>query len=278
MKLLGTLFLAWTAAAFPVASIRGRSSSLQMGIFGGPTIPKIPTKAGNQQQAIDGIKAAISSPRNPSFPLLECEFPPLQALNKLGDGSLRSAIEVEKANLSFCNKLINSIAPLPFLGPKTCLMVSSSSSASSISKAKSIVKGTTVYPLAEGIPDVDQGDVCVFVSPSSQNDYMVANKLASQGITTVIVNAFAKDRKSVSEKATMAYFQKPLTYNSAVVGYLLRQYPGKWATIDATSKEVLKTFTDDEILVQGTNTPDLRESGRLVQKSVDERAIRARRG
>jgi hypothetical protein len=39
---------------------------------------------------------------------------------------------------------------------------------------------------------------------------------------------------------------------------------------------VLATFTDADILVGETNTPDLRGSGRLVQKSVDERAIRAR--
>jgi hypothetical protein len=76
----------------------------------------------------------------------------------------------------------------------------------------------------------------------------------------------------------MAYFLKPLTYNSQIAGYLIRCYPGKWATIDATSKEVLATFDDDEILVGNTNTPDLRESGQLVQKSVGERAIRARRG
>ena len=48
--------------------------------------------------------------------------------------------------------------------------------------------------------------------------------------------------------------------------------------LDATTKAVLKTFTDGEILVEKTNTPDLRESGRLVQKSVDERAIQARAG
>lgn len=76
----------------------------------------------------------------------------------------------------------------------------------------------------------------------------------------------------------MGYFLKPLTYNSQVVGYLTRCYPGKWATIDMVSKEVLGTFDDSSILVRGTNTPDLRESGRLVQKSVDERAIRARKG
>jgi hypothetical protein len=75
----------------------------------------------------------------------------------------------------------------------------------------------------------------------------------------------------------MAYFYKALTYNSQVAGYLIRSYPGKWTTLDATSKKVLSLVDDDEILVRGTNTPDLRSSGKLVQKSVDERAIRARR-
>ena len=81
----------------------------------------------------------------------------------------------------------------------------------------------------------------------------------------------------MSSLATMAYFLKPLTYNSQVVGFLTRNYPGKWSTIDSFSKQILKTYTDDEILVRNTNTPDLRESGRLVQKSVDERAIQSRK-
>ncbi len=87
-----------------------------------------------------------------------------------------------------------------------------------------------------------------------------------------------QDQKSVSVKATMTYFLKPLTYNSQIAGYLIRCYPGKWTTIDAVSKQILGSFDDDEILVGNSNTPDLRESGRLVQKSVYTRAIHARRG
>jgi hypothetical protein len=74
----------------------------------------------------------------------------------------------------------------------------------------------------------------------------------------------------------MAYYLKPLTYNSQVVGYLARKYPSDWAAIDLVSKDALGTYSDDEILFQKTNTPDLRGPGRLVQKCVDERAIRAR--
>jgi len=86
-----------------------------------------------------------------------------------------------------------------------------------------------------------------------------------------------KDTKSIPDKATMAYYLKPLTYNSQVAGYLIRMYPNQWSTIDAFSNQVLSQIDDEDILVRGTNTPDLRASGRLVQKSVDVRAIQARK-
>lgn len=74
----------------------------------------------------------------------------------------------------------------------------------------------------------------------------------------------------------MGYFLKPLTYNSQVVGYLARKYPNDWTTIDLSTKAVLCTYSDSEILFGKTNTPDLRDPGRRVQKAVDERAIQAR--
>jgi hypothetical protein len=75
----------------------------------------------------------------------------------------------------------------------------------------------------------------------------------------------------------MAYFLKPLTYNSQVAGFLVRSYPSQWTVVDASKQSaVLGTFSDKQILVPRTNTPDLRESVRLVQKSADEKAIRAR--
>ena len=77
-------------------------------------------------------------------------------------------------------------------------------------------------------------------------------------------------------EATMGYFLKPLTYNSQVAGFLVRSYPSDWTVLDAVSKEVLSTFSDDEIRVKNTNTPDLRASVKLVQSSADQRAIRAR--
>jgi hypothetical protein len=230
--------------------------------------------------AFDAIKAAIAMPKNKDFPLIEVEFPPLEALNKLGDGSLRSAIEVDNANLLFASKLLSSIAPLPFMGPKTWLLASSAASTSFLKSAKKSVGSAQLFSLRDGLPEVVTGDVCILLSPSSRSDYQAAQSIASAGIAkaVVVLNGFAKDDRSIPAGATMAYFLKPLTYNSQVVGYLTRVYPGKWLTIDALTKEVLSSQDDGEILVPKTNTPDLRASGKLVQKSVDTRAIKARRG
>lgn len=244
----------------------------------GASIPSSP--AARDDQAINAIKASIKSPRNPTMPLIECEFPALQALNKLGDGSLRSVLEVEDANLSFVEKLLKSISPISFLGPKTWLLVGSAASNSLLRKSENTAKKcrSIVHSLKDGLPEVEKGDVCVLITPSTKRDYDDASRIASDGIAAAVIlqNGFAKDAKSVPSSATMAYFLKPLTYNSQVAGYLIRQYPGKWTTIDAASKNVLGEFDDEDILVRKTNTPDLRESVRRVQKSADERAIKAR--
>lgn len=257
------------------------STTTRLALFGGGGV-KIPNSASDRdQQAISAVKAAIGKPKTRGYPLIECEFPPLARLNKLGDGSMRSANEVDQANLAFCKKLIKSIAPLPVLGPKTWLLASGATNAF-LSKAESALKGTgaTVAPLRSGLPDgIAKGDVCIFLTPNGQQDYNLAQSLAGSNLAkaVVIVNGLAKTQDSVPGKATMAYYFKPLTYNSQIAGFLIRNYPGQWTALDAVTKKALGTFSDSEILFGDSNTPDLRNAGRLVQKATDERAIAARK-
>ncbi|CAJ1909458.1 unnamed protein product [Cylindrotheca closterium] len=270
------------ALSFSNERLQPRRYDTSVSLFGGGGgVSKLPSPNGRDKQAIDSIKAAISKPRNPSFPLVECEFPPLEALNKLGDGSQRSADQVDSANFAFAAKLVKSLSGIPFLGPNVYLFLSAASSSRTISKAKSIIKGATyVGSLKDRIPDTFKtGDVVVVVAPCIGPDYSIASQLAKDGIASgvVIINGLAKSAKSVSGSATMAYYLKPLTYNSQVVGYLCRNYPNDWATVDLLSKQVLKSYKDEEILFGDSNAPDLRGPGFLVQKCVDERAIQSRK-
>ena len=245
---------------------------------GASSVPKSP--ASRDSQAIRSIKAALDSPRSPSFPLVEAEFPVLEALNKLGDGSLRSAKEAETANLQFALKLAKSIA-IPFVGPKVYIVTSSAASNSfAASVARKAGGSISVLSLKEGLPETfGETDVVIFLTPSTSADYRTAESIAMSGTVggVIVCNGYAKDTKSVKQGATMAFYLKPLTYNSQVAGYLVREYPNQWTALDSVTNSVLGTFTDEDILVRKTNTPDLRSSVKLVQKSFDQRAIEAKR-
>lgn len=91
--LLHVLFLyqAFFSVAFIPYSNSCRQKSVHQTALAKVSIPS--STNDRNKQAIDSIKAAISSPRDPSFRLIETEFPALQALNKLGDGSLKSGIQ-----------------------------------------------------------------------------------------------------------------------------------------------------------------------------------------
>ena len=103
-----------------------------------------------------------------------------------------------QANLAFCAKLVRGIAPLPMVGPKVRFLTSGTASANFQSKASRVIKGAaSVSSLRDGIPeDIEEGDVVLLVQPSVRQDYLAAQKIASDGIAggVVLVNALAKVR------------------------------------------------------------------------------------
>ena len=105
----------------------------------------------------------------------------------------------EQVNLAFCSKLVQSLAPIPLLGPKVRLLLSSSCTQSFLTRAAQKIKGaTSVASLRGGIPSdsITPGDICILLSPSNQNDYQLASKIVSEGVAKalVIVNGLAKVR------------------------------------------------------------------------------------
>ena len=160
------------------------------------------------ESAISSVRSALSRPRVASFPLIECEFPSLSSLNKLGDGSLRSSIEAEDANLDFVARLVDRISsPVPWLfGQRASVVISSSASDSLVEKVRRRMgndKRAAVYSLKGGgvIPEATKAggggegrgrDVLIFMTPSSRGDYRVARSLAGSGRPVVIVNGSSR--------------------------------------------------------------------------------------
>lgn len=176
-------------------------------------IPSSP--ADRDASAISSVRNALSKPRSATFPLIECEFPSLSSLNKLGDGSLRSSMEAEDANVAFVAKLVGGLSsPIPVLfGPKVSVVTSTSASASLVEKVRKLVAGKGggggggVYSLKGlGLSSIpEQGgegggggggkkEVFVFLTPSSGGDYRAARELAESGRAVVIVNGSFKVR------------------------------------------------------------------------------------
>ena len=158
-------------------------------------------------------------------------------------------MQAEEANVEFANKLIKGIFT-PFgglgLGPSVSLVLSSSASKSLAKKAESKVKAAKIYSVRGGLPDEVKGSkdkVCVFLTPTSQQDFKEARQLAETGTKVLLLNGSFKDARSVPGNATTGYFLKPLTYNSSVAGFLIRQYPSRWTVLDAVSKRELGSFS-----------------------------------
>jgi hypothetical protein len=82
------------------------------------------------------------------------------------------------------------------MGAKTRLLTNTSATGKFMAKAKQVAKSaTSIHSLRDGIPEeIQAGDVCVLVSPSSRQDYQAAQQIASSGVAKaiVIVNCFAK--------------------------------------------------------------------------------------
>ena len=202
------------------------------------------------------MQAAIKS--LPTACLIEVEFPASQQLSK------SESKEAEEVNVDFAKSLIDALS-VPFIGAGPCRLVLPGSASRRLRSS-----------CEKCVRSVDSEDaIQVYLCPSSARDYAdAADRSASS--PTVIINGLAKSPKSVTDAALNAFYLKPLTYNSCVVGFLYRAYPSPWRAVDDEGR-VLREFEDGQIRVKGTSTPDLREAVKLCSKAWDERAIAARR-
>mmetsp|Transcript_19709 Transcript_19709/g.39404 ORF Transcript_19709/g.39404 Transcript_19709/m.39404 type:complete len:248 (-) Transcript_19709:37-780(-) len=231
------------------------SSGLQ---FGGGSSPVPRTQAAVTQQAVRAVQAAIKSGPSPGG-LIEVEFPASQQLSKA------ESKEAEDVNVDFAKSLIDALS-VPFIGAGPCRLVLPTSASRRLKSSCN----------AKRVRSVDSSDaIQIFLCPSSPREYADAADRSALS-PTIIINGLAKNPKSVSDAALNAFYLKPLTYNSCVVGFLYRCYPRPWLAVDDTSA-VLREFEDRDIRVKGTSTPDLREAVKLCSKAWDDRAIAARR-
>jgi len=207
------------AWVLPILTIVGCAGAFPFGGLGGTAVPQIPKSPRERnQQVVQAVQAALRSPRTPSFRLIECEFPAVAQLNKLGDGSLRSATAVEDANLETAQALVRALSPLlpGVFGPLVWLLTSTAATNSLQTKADKVAKaaGGNHHSLKRGLPaGVKSRDVCVLVTPSNGQDYEWAKRIANNGNSVVLINGFAKvrTRQRILIKGRIQIVLQPLT-------------------------------------------------------------------
>lgn len=159
----------------------------------------------SEQQAIRSIQYALDNPRVPSYRLIECEFPILQSLNKLNDGSIRSSNDAENANIYFCMNLINTLLS-PFQkigidtsGPKVWYLLSSTCTNNLLQKVKNEFPNNynkniiDIYTLKDGLPSsIKSKDIFILMTPCISNDYQAAKQLVMNGNSVILINGLAK--------------------------------------------------------------------------------------
>jgi hypothetical protein len=79
------------------------------------------------------------------------------------------------------------------MGPKVWFLTSTTSSPKFIAKATKAIKGAQgVQSLRDGVPEgIAEGDVCIVMSPSVRQDYLLARSIATTN-PVVVVNGLAK--------------------------------------------------------------------------------------
>lgn len=157
----------------------------------GNSRPRIPTSpAQRNNQMAQAVAAAVRAPRSPSLRLIECEFPAVSALNKLGDGSLQSAQAVENANIAACVRLVQTLSFPPIVSPPVSVVLSRTATQRCIEQVQRQCPQVVVSAKTNIRPQ--PRDVLVFLTPAGSADYQEAKRLAMNGNTVVLVNGFAK--------------------------------------------------------------------------------------
>uniref|UniRef100_A0A7S1GVZ0 DUF1995 domain-containing protein n=2 Tax=Hemiselmis andersenii TaxID=464988 RepID=A0A7S1GVZ0_HEMAN len=161
---------------------------------------------------------------------MEVEFPPIPSLNKLSDGSASSQRMVRNANVDFVLKVAEALSGS---GWGVWILCGDSSTREEVVK-RSLPPNTQVALLRDGPPPSGPSDVLLVHPPAdiSQWDYSASLSASSP---VVALNGQQHNGHSSFE---MAYYLKPMTFNSRTCGYLIRSLPGAWTVYDSQGADM----------------------------------------
>jgi len=99
---------------------------------------------------------------------------------------------------------------------------------------------------------IGQCDVIVSCQPADSKSWMSSAQLEARA-PVVVLNGFQYHGYKAFD---MAYYLKPMTFNSGICGYCIRQYPNDWVVWSVKTAQPLD-YTVAFVEAQGCLRPDL---------------------
>ena len=225
------------APAAPIASLPRRQ------LAGLPPVPSSYDEI--HAQAIASVTAGLQAGRR----RLEVEFPPIAQTNKISDGSASSQATVRRANVAFNAKVCAALSPS---ASRVLVLCEDSSTLQEMSRAA--LPANAVCALIKDAATVGprQGDVILSCQPADSKSWMASAQLESQA-PVVVLNGFQYNGYKAFD---MAYYLKPMTFNSGICGYCIRQFPNDWVVWSAKTAQPID-YTVEFVEAQGCLRPDL---------------------
>jgi hypothetical protein len=153
---------------------------------------------------------------------IEVEFPPITQVNRLSDGSASSQALVRRANVAYAAKAAARLEP-PAPG-RLLLLCGDSATLSELGRAALPPRADAGLLRDFDAAAVGPRDLAIVVTPADARQWAAAAQAAA-AVPAVVLNGACNNGWPGFETA---YYLRPMTFNSGVCGYVVRQFPAAW--------------------------------------------------
>lgn len=187
---------------------------------------------GNYDEVHSQAIAAVESGLQGGLRRLEVDFPPLGALNKMGDGSAKGRQLMLTNNCIFIVKLVSALSRSRKVLVLTC-------EPGQINELRKLIptSGTSKIELASlpngvklNAENFTQKGVVIVFSPADSDQWRTASKIGSL-VPTIVVNGLFNNGYA---DFTPTYYFKPISG----WGYLIKKHPENWIVYSSSGAKI----------------------------------------
>jgi hypothetical protein len=229
------------AAAPATAAVRALQPKRQLS-----GLPPVPTSYDEiHAQAIASVAEGLKAGKR----RLEVEFPPIAQTNKISDGSASSQATVRRANVAFNAKVAAALSK-----SAARVLVLCEDAATLQEMLRAVLPSNAVCALIKDATSVGprKGDIILSCQPANSKSWIASAQLESEA-PVVVLNGFQYNGYKAFD---MAYYLKPMTFNSGICGYCIRSFPYDWVVWSAKTAQPID-YSVEFVEAQGCLRPDL---------------------